>query len=63
MTTSASQLHFDPLTILDLQFPDECRAGIEANLELMSKHARILENYLARLHTSALSAKASESCS
>ncbi len=33
--------------MLGLDIPDACRDGIAANLDLLARHAKILESYLA----------------
>jgi hypothetical protein len=36
---------FETASILDLQIPDACRAGIDANFELLRQHARVVESF------------------
>jgi hypothetical protein len=45
---------FDVAKLLNLEIPEACRPGIEANLVLLHYHANILDDYLARLSTAAL---------
>jgi len=41
----AGQRPFDVFGLLNLILPDECVAGVEANMELMKVHARIVEAF------------------
>ncbi|MCY2983482.1 MAG: DUF4089 domain-containing protein [Planctomycetota bacterium] len=41
----ASQHSFDVFGLLNLVLPSECVAGVEANMELMKVHARIVEAF------------------
>ena len=40
-----SQRPFDVFGLLNLVIPSECVAGVEANMELMKVHARIVEAF------------------
>jgi len=41
----AGQRPFDVFGVLNLVLPDECIAGVEANMELLKVHARIVEAF------------------
>ena len=41
----AGQRSFDVFGLLKLELPIECIAGVEANMELMKVHARIVEAF------------------
>lgn len=32
---------------LGLDLPEACRSGVQANLELLAQHARVLDDYVA----------------
>ncbi|MEQ1828862.1 MAG: hypothetical protein ABL921_23060 [Pirellula sp.] len=57
MQSKKSPIQFDVAKLLDIDFPDECLPGIEANLQLLQYHARILDAYIARLNTAALATR------
>jgi hypothetical protein len=60
MQSNQPPTHLDIAKLLPFEIPDECRAGVEANLELMGHHARIVDAYLTKLNTSALATKDAE---
>jgi Protein of unknown function (DUF4089) len=41
----ASQRPLDMFGLLNLMLPSECVAGVEANIEIMKVHARIVEGF------------------
>jgi hypothetical protein len=55
-----ASISIDASDFLKISIPEECRQGIEANLDLLKSHARILDAYMARLGKDALASKVQE---
>jgi hypothetical protein len=51
MQSEPKSFQIDVSKLLDLRIPEECVAGIEASLELLRNHARILDAYVLQVES------------
>lgn len=54
MQSEPKSFQIDVAKLLDLRIPEECVAGIEASLELLRNHARILDAYVLQVESEAV---------
>ncbi|MCY2979866.1 MAG: DUF4089 domain-containing protein [Planctomycetota bacterium] len=54
MQSEPESFQIDVSKLLDLRIPEECVAGIEASLELLRNHARILDAYVLQVEIEAV---------
>lgn len=50
--SEANEIPVAAARILGLEIPNECRAGVQASLDLLELHASILRRYVASLDAS-----------
>ena len=54
MQSEPKSFQIDVSKLLDLRIHEECVAGIEASLELLRNHARILDAYVLQVESEAV---------